>query len=79
MIEIHKIDMNSGNKDYGKSNNKRLMEQYNKTLSILEEELKELKEKSQHMEEGNILKLLKKGYKTREKTAKKSNKEIKER
>ena len=76
MIEIHKIDMNSGNKDYGKSNNKRLMEQYNKTLSILEEELKELKEKkSTYGGRKHTKTVKKKSYKVKKgKTAKKSNK-----
>lgn len=44
MIAIHETDMNSGNKDYGKTSNEKLIKQYKNTLSMLEKELKKLKE-----------------------------------
>lgn len=44
MIAIHETDMNSGNKDYGKTSNEKLIKQYKNTLSMLEKDLKKLKE-----------------------------------
>lgn len=79
MIKIHETDMNRDNKDYGKPNNVKLMNQYKKTLSILEEELKNLKklketEKSYGGNKHNKT-VKKKSYRTKKgKTAKKSKK-----